>query len=163
MRIAMSRSIRSDGKLVSICEHLHYEIISCLGFAGKQFSKSILERVKANALIDSCSMHSRNLKAFLYCKNPSEDDVIAEDFVVDWAKRRPTEPSSIQLINQRVGKEVAHLTYARLDVTQAAKPWPFIQTAKDIEEVLKVFLSFVPVNKLDPRMKDLKENVFRTS
>ena len=42
-----------------------------------------------------------------------------------------------------VGKEIAHLTYSRLDVVSDEKPWPFVDIAKDMIKVFDVFLGNV--------------------
>ena len=57
----------------------------------------------------------------------------------------PAKPSKVR---GRVGKEVAHLTYARLDVTAEAKAWPFVELFNEVHEVFNVFLKGVDRNKL---------------
>jgi len=54
---------------------------------------------------------------------------------------------------RRAGKEVAHLTYARLDVTPETKLWPFIKIANEIAEIIDTFLEHIPGSKLGEQWK----------
>jgi hypothetical protein len=54
----------------------------------------------------------------------------------------------LKLSKWRAGKEVAHLTYERLEVTPETKPWPFVQIANEITSVINVFIQQVPKSKL---------------
>jgi hypothetical protein len=85
---------------------------------------------------------------FLYAgKNLREDDVIAEDYFEDpakWPKVRPAPTELLKEIHGRVGKEIAHLTYKRLEVADDAKQWPFIKIADEINVAFDVFLKNVP-------------------
>jgi hypothetical protein len=155
----MPRSTRSDSELVAASDHLHYEIGMLFGTANALAGGSCAQGLCLNAFIESFTLHARNLLSFLYSDKPREDDVIGEDYVSDWATRRPTETSSLQVVHRRVGKEVAHLTYARLSVTEEAKRWQFLQLAKDIGAVISVFLSLVPDEKVGPLLQQDKTNL----
>ena len=105
----------------------------------------------ANALLESFVIHVRALMDFLYNDNPQPDDVIAEDYFSsadEWRKMRPELTELLKLSKRRAGKEVAHLTYARLEVTPETKPWPFVQIANEITSVINVFLKQVSKAKL---------------
>jgi hypothetical protein len=80
--------------------------------------------------------------------------VIAEDFLDDaaaWLKQRPSKEDSLELIQGRVGKEIAHLTYARLRVTPEAKKWQFGNVAREINSIVLEFLRMVPKERLHTR------------
>jgi hypothetical protein len=112
-----------------------------------------------NALLESFVIHARALLDFLYAERPRSDDVIAEDFLSspnDWPKIRPPKTDLLKTIHRRVGKEAAHLTYARLDVTQETKLWAFLQIAEDITIVFDQFLEIVPKSLLGSRWEKLK-------
>ena len=105
----------------------------------------------ANALLESFVVHVRALMDFLYNDNPKPDDVIAEDYfenVEEWKQLRPELSETLKQAKRRAGKEVAHLTYARLDVTPETKPWRFVDIANEIAAVLNIFLENVPKSKL---------------
>jgi hypothetical protein len=54
------------------------------------------------------------------------------------------------MISRRLAKGVAHLPYARQDVTPETKPWPFVEIANEVNEVFSKFLSAVPNEILGP-------------
>jgi hypothetical protein len=104
-----------------------------------------------NAALESFILHARVLLDFLYAEKPQPDDVIAEDYfneLSQWQTVRPEKTKTLKVIHKRVGKEVAHLTYARLEVTAVAKEWQFIQIAKEINAVFDAFLNNVAKNRL---------------
>ncbi len=104
-----------------------------------------------NAVLESFTLHARALLDFLYTEKPQADDEIAEDYFDDplqWPNARPEETESLKMIHKRVGKEVAHLTYARLDITPEAKQWPFVQIAYEINIAFSEFLKRVPTDRL---------------
>jgi hypothetical protein len=84
----------------------------------------------ATALIESFVVHVRCVLDFLYApKNRRYDDVIAQDYfddVAEWENLRPLMSANLEQARDRAGKEMVHLTYARLDVTPEAKPWRFV-------------------------------------
>jgi hypothetical protein len=107
-----------------------------------------------NALLEAFTIHARGLLKFLYPENPKSDDVIAEDFfpiALEWKKARPKKTKILKKAHERVGKEVAHLTYARQDVTPEKKPWPFLEILRDMEVSFKKFLQIVPEEFLGKR------------
>jgi hypothetical protein len=112
-----------------------------------------------NALLESFTVHARILLDFLYADRLQKDDVIANDFFPDpvaWNTSRPPKSDTLQNIHRRVAKEVAHLTYARQEVTPETKPWPFLEIANEISTAFSEFLSLVPAELLGPRWKDYK-------
>jgi len=50
-----------------------------------------------------------------------------------------------------VGKEVAHLTYARQDVTPETKPWPFVEIVTEVNSIFSKFFDLIPHDLLGPR------------
>jgi len=105
----------------------------------------------ANALLESFVIHVRGVMDFLYNDTPRPDDVAAQDFFSSadvWLNIRPQRSRLLTTARTRVGKEAAHLTYARLAVTPATKPWPFVEIANEVTSVLGVFLENVLREKL---------------
>jgi hypothetical protein len=105
-----------------------------------------------NALLESFVIHVRALMDFLYApENAQADDVLAEDFFQSpelWTNLRPTLSELLSEAKRRAGKEIAHLTYARLHVTPETKPWHFVQIANELSAVINVFLQNVSRDKL---------------
>jgi hypothetical protein len=100
-----------------------------------------------NAVLESFTVHARVLLDFLFADKPRPDDVVAEDFFPtpeQWPMVRGDMPPILKDVDTRVGKEIAHLTYARLTVTPDKKQWRFVQIAVAIEGIIKLFVDNVP-------------------
>ena len=109
-----------------------------------------------NALLESFVIHVRGLIDFFYIEEPKTDDVIAADFFTEataWKKIRPPLSDSLSTSRKRAHKEIAHLTYARLEVTPETKGWKFVEIANEIRSVMDLFIRNVPKNLLGERWK----------
>lgn len=155
----MPRSARRASELAAASEHLHYEFAMLVGTARGLASAVAGDSVLNNALLESFTLHARALLAFLYADRPRADDVMAEDFVADWVSNRPTEPAALAQIQFRVGKEIAHLTYERLSVTDEAKHWQFVEVAETMSRVMTAFVLLAPDSSLGPKMTQLKASL----
>jgi hypothetical protein len=102
----------------------------------------------ANACLEAFTVHVRAVMDFLYAHAPYPDDVIAEDFVPSWPANRPKCTEALAIAKARAGKEIAHLTYARLNVSREAKAWPFLEIAADVSTAFTEFLRQTPTEKL---------------
>jgi len=147
----MSRKARTESELQEASDHLYYEIWMLTSLAHGIGTGIAGQGPIANALLESFVVHVRALMDFLYNDNPKPDDVIAEDYfenAEEWRKLRPVLSESLKQAKRRAGKEVAHLTYARIEVTPETKPWRFVDIANEIAAVLNTFLGNVPKSKL---------------
>jgi len=155
----MARKVRTKEELVEASDHLHYEIWMFLSLANGLASGLCGQGVLNNALLESFTVHARILLDFLYTERAQKDDVIAEDFFeapLVWHQVRPPKSEILQKVHRRVAKEVAHLTYARQDVTPETKPWPFVEMADKVNTVFSKFLSLVSLELLGSRWDDYK-------
>ena len=149
--MSMTRKRRTVEELHRVSEHLQYEISMLQSMANGIASGVAGQGPIANALIESFVIHVRNMLDFLYAEDPRPDDVIAEDFFdtrEQWTKDRPALSQLLSGVKWRAGKEVAHLTYARLDVTPIGKPWRFVEIANEIAAVISMFSDKVPRHKI---------------
>ena len=109
-----------------------------------------------NALIESFALHARVLLDFFYgsAKSRNQDDVLAEHFFHDaeiWHAKRPhLSDDDRKLIKRRVGKEIAHLTYARQMVDPEDKPWPITDIVDVIDAAANKFFDLAPMELLRP-------------
>lgn len=156
----MKRKKRNEDELRGASDCLYYEIWMLKTLARAQSTGIAGKSVINNALLESFVIHARVLLAFLYAEKPRPDDVIAEDFLPspdEWPKIRLPKTELLKTIHRRVGKEAAHLTYARLDVTPETKPWAFLQIAEDINAAFNRFLETVPKSLLGSRWEECKK------
>jgi hypothetical protein len=80
--------------------------------------------------------------------------VLALDFFrdpEDWTQRRPDLTPVLQQVRGRVGKEIAHLTYARQEVTAERKRWFFGRIALDLCSIFNQFFTLIPRHLLGQR------------
>ncbi|MEZ5553820.1 MAG: hypothetical protein R3E82_23290 [Pseudomonadales bacterium] len=109
-----------------------------------------------NALLESFVVHLRGLIDFLFNDSPRGDDVVAHDFFTTadtWLSVRPDFSANLQAAKKRAGKEIAHLTYARLAVTPETKPWNFVSISDEVNAAMNAFLSNVSPIKLSDGWK----------
>jgi hypothetical protein len=155
----MPRKTRTVNELREASNHLHYEVWMLSSLANGIASGIPGQGPIANALLESFVIHVRAIMDFLYADCPQADDVIAEDFFDNseqWTKIRPALSQTLSQAKRRAGKEVAHLTYARLDVTPETKSWPFVQITNEVSTVINAFFQNVPKDKLGSQWKTNK-------
>jgi hypothetical protein len=150
----VERGPRNAAELRQASDHLYYEIWMLMSLARIMLTGEYEKAPISNALLESFTIHTRALLDFFYSVNPWEDDVIAEDFFrdpIEWLDLRPEMTNELMKVNRRVGKEVAHLTYARQNITPEEKQWYFMQIANDMSIVILEFLKHLPRDLLGPR------------
>jgi len=79
--------------------------------------------------------------------------VIAEDFFQEpgaWQSLRGTLPAALNPVNVRVGKEIAHLTYARLNVTPEEKGWNIAEVWRSLSGLVAMFVKNADPGSLGP-------------
>lgn len=139
----MSRNHISQDQLQKIAfEHISYEI-EMFEYAGDQLLKGDLSTGDKNAMLETFLLHARCLYDFLY--PPKElriDDVLADDFFDNPDKLRSKIPPKLSIssyLKSRTGKEIAHLTYGRLNVTPEEKQWRVDEVHNQIGEAMVIF------------------------
>jgi hypothetical protein len=90
-------------------------------------------------------VNARGLLDFLFApSNARDDDALARHYVGDWD--RPEFQPPLDLLRGRVGKEIAHLTYGRLGLSEADRGWYFPAIWHQLASVIHDFASRVPPN-----------------
>ena len=134
---------RSNQELVEALEHLRYEYSMLLAVSAALRSNLASDPLLRNVLLESFVIHFRALVDFLYRPdNARPDDMAAEDFLgdkTDWSEVRPTISPILDSSRRRAHKEIAHLTYARLTVTESEKEWPFSEITAEIRRLMDLF------------------------
>jgi len=156
----LGRKKRSPEELRQASNHLHYEVwmLECMaiGIHSGLAGKSAIH----NAFIESFVIHARVLLDFFYPLKPRPDDVVAIDFcdrAKTWEQARPEKTDILKTIQKRVGKEAAHLTYSRQEVSQEQKHWDHPNIARDIGVLVDCFLSVVSNSLLGDRWNKYKK------
>jgi hypothetical protein len=143
---------RTRGERRAISEHLLFELQMVFLMADRlrrhlcgEFA--LPEDIKT-ACIDSLVIHVRSLEEFIW-GNPQDEhphDALASDFFSDgeWEEtRKRIQNSSLRKVAQRAGREVAHLSYRRLGMTEEARRWRFDVIVCVIGNALRLFLDGV--------------------
>lgn len=154
MNARQRRPHRSDKDLQAISKHLIYEF----GMLQQTCELARTEDVRArkSAFLESFAIHARNLLDFFYSpagpkKYPQPDDVIAEDFFdspSSWHNNRPAKSEVMKSLHRRVAKEIAHLTYERLNNMTVGPKWPNSQIANEMRAVILKFKELAPANRI---------------
>ncbi len=132
----------SDADLLRTSHHLFYEI--WMFYESGKYLKydSRTDAVLTNVHLESFAIHGRALLNFFYFE-AKQDDVIAEHYIKNWKSLCPPISEKLERISKRVGKEIAHLTYSRLEVTPETKGWD-VGMEQEIHQVVKKFQENTP-------------------
>jgi hypothetical protein len=133
----------------------------------RQVEGEYLKRTAKNALVESFTIHTRALMDFLYVGNPRDTDVVVTDFFTEEEWRRMSAapepdppwrtPSNVRSnkehpvlveARRRTSKEIAHLTYNRLDRIGDDKLWPTAEIVDALSTDLGRFVDQVPAERV---------------
>ena len=152
---------RSDAQLMRWAhEHLVYEA-GMLTHAVEKVADRQLSDQDHNAVMESFAIHVRCLRAFLWGKQRPDhpEDAFASDFCDPglWETSRPPLPAALKAIEgkrQRVGREIVHLTYHRLDIKAETKDWDLTGLLHAIAEGLHEFAKVAKPERLHPKSRE---------
>ena len=142
--MAKPKTDKSPFELASARAHVNYER-DMLKFCAEMLSAGVDDANRRNALLESFAIHARALTYFLFTSDGDrnlDDDMVAEQFVaipVKWHAARGGEPSVLRMVDWRVGKEVAHLTYERLSVGPISKAWDTAAISAELLRLMELF------------------------
>jgi hypothetical protein len=113
-------------------DHLPYEV-HMVYLTAVSLSQPHTDGPTHDALVESCALHTRNAVFFFDApERVDADDVIAEDYFAsgaDWRRVRDRvapDPALFAQIRRQAAKQIAHLTYDRLNIKgRADKVWRF--------------------------------------
>lgn len=162
----------TDSALVDYADdHLQYEF-DMLAFStgilvslASNNKDGFLSMTIKNGLLNSYSLHARNLINFLFSHSQGHDrptDIIIEDYLEKGDLVRSYISISPLLDEALIksNKQVAHLTMERIQYEQAGKEWKFIELNKQIYKALNMIIPHVPENRLS---KDLRQKFCQNS
>jgi hypothetical protein len=125
-------------------EHLLYEAGMLHEVTGKLMNRHHEDDpVVQNALLESFGIHNRNLIDFLWRDRPMKDtDAIARDWIEGW--QAPEMSERLANVKDRVGREMVHLSYNRLDVPDGEKGWSVLGIGPEVIVAFAKFSTEVP-------------------
>jgi hypothetical protein len=164
----MSKITRDVEDLRAASKHVYYEIAMVAALA------ELLQRPAApsnprdsevvhNALLESFAMHARVLADFFGLgRRPSDDDVVASDFVDGPAAQRLRDrllaDARFEPVRVRVNKDLAHLTYTRTEYGPEGRQWNAHDVFLALQDVLNEFAVHVRREQVDDELwRDLVE------
>lgn len=158
----MPRGERAAQELKEFAEeHLAYEA-EMLFASAQELAEGKHPQHITNALLESFTIHLRALIDFFWGQYPArKDDALAEDFFEHpshWKEKKPDFPAALELARNRANKEIAHLTYERLNIKPEAKVWPVAEMANAMRSALIVFAKSADVGLLGTALSELKSD-----
>lgn len=138
----MSETSRRPEELIAASEHVLYEIQMLHAMARGLASEITTGSVLQNALTESFVIHARNLVHFFFPERTFPSDVLAEHFVREvheWNSIRGSLPDELLPVRRRVSKEMAHITYDRLEARGEARRWAYLEIAGAIQTLVEAF------------------------
>ena len=105
----------------------------------------------ANACVEGFMVHLRNLIGLMWPTKIHDTDVVAEDFCVTGAWKRPIN-QTLSDARTRVHKELAHLTSERISGTPQRKQWPYKPITAAVADGLRDFTATALASRLSPRV-----------
>lgn len=147
------RPVRGDDELRRLSKHLAYEV-EMVCWQAHYMAQALIDKVgkdlphqavpARNALVEAFTLHVRVVSDFLYRPKPRyPTDAVAWDYVSD--SEPPRKGTLLKEVDQRVGPEIAHLSYTRNTIAEEAGKWKFWDIRTEVAAVLRELL---------PRMQD---------
>ncbi len=133
---------REPQELIAASEHVLYEVHMLQATASGLVSGITLGSLLHNALTESFVVHARNLTHFLFPESPYPTDILAAHFFDDperWPSLRGPLPDELKSVRRRASKEMAHITYDRLDAVGEARRWHYIEIFTAIQTLVEIF------------------------
>lgn len=140
---------RTKEELRTASEHLAYEIDMFRATADLLAAGSLQNTAVENAVLESFTVHARALVQFFFRPHKTyDDDMLAEQYVENWASVWESVPAALVKVNERVGKEIAHLTFERLRIAPAAKSWDIAEISRAMSVLIDDFQRRAPAECL---------------
>jgi hypothetical protein len=135
-------------------QHLLYEAGMLYEVTGKLMNGHHADDlVVQNALLESFGVHNRSLIDFLWLDRPMWDtDAIASDWIEGW--QAPEMSERLERVKDRVGKEMVHLSYNRLDVPEDEKGWIVLGIGPEVLGAFGKFATEVPEDLVPEGWRD---------
>ncbi len=141
-------------------EHLFYEI-QMLFDLHKRFDTPPEDSCLYGALLESYIIHTTTLLEFFYKPALKVDDAQAIHFIKDipfWKRDMPRYESYFRKFSRKRNRELVHLSYKRLEVTDEDRAWYGNKTIGHIKLLVELMLKYGDAKKLHPKLFELEMN-----
>lgn len=114
-------------------------------------SNDAFDSFRLNVGVESFATHTRNLYVFAHEERPRRREMHASDWIDGWSNMCPpwTFEERTHSVQERVGREIAHLDWARTRIKN--DPWPQTDLLNHFAQVAEVFCANVAQSKLSER------------
>lgn len=133
---------RPPEELVEASVHVLYEVDMLRATATGIATEINVDWMSHNAFTESFVVHARNLTHFLFPESPYRTDILAEHFFdtsEHWESLRGRLPEDLEDVRARANKQMAHITYDRLEFVGEAKRWAYLEIFTAIQVLIEVF------------------------
>ena len=156
----------SDSELKSYAEdHIQYEFdmllwsARILYYLSSMNDKGYISWVIHDSLLNSFSIHARNLTEFLYFgdkPNRKSSDVVIENYMEKSIlfQHRPPISKLLDTVITKSNKQVAHLTTNRIQYELEGKGWNFLEIVMEIKGIFSKIASFIPDERISENLKE---------
>jgi hypothetical protein len=146
-------------------QHLQYEVdmltgsANVLAFLSRRKNADYVSWLVSNALLNTFSIHARNLVLFLYSRELGKDkrtDIVVQDYVSadDIAAHLLPLSQLLEKTLEKANKQVAHLAMERIAFEVAGKKWHFIDVALHLLKSIASVAPYISLQKISPRLRD---------
>jgi hypothetical protein len=113
-----------------------------------------------NALLNSFSIHARNLIDFLYLRSLGGDrptDIIVQDYIDEETLTHHLPPitSLLRQAKRKADKQAVHLTLDRVAYEKSGKEWSFVQIVADIMGAFRAIAPVFPETRTSESFRQL--------
>jgi hypothetical protein len=155
-----SKAPRTDAELTAFAaKHLVYEA-TMLGYTVERLAEMGGPRNPAkSAMLEAFAVHVRCLNDFLWGDKGWDDDAFAWHYCGDgvWQERRSelSRPTLDAIRRKRrLGREVVHLSYDRLDISRVEKLWTPLPVLREIEAALLLLTKLALPERMDRETRE---------
>ena len=115
-----------------------------------------------DAVLESFAVHTRNLIEFFFgTPKDRKDDVRAEHFFGDptrWREIAGDKPPDFAEAQKRANKQISHLTYARVGLTQEEKGWLIADLGRKLLDLGVKFVAAADEDRMGPKLLELRHS-----
>jgi len=142
-----------------VSKHVEYEIRKLIETHNALVRDEVSEELH-DPVLESFAVHTRNLIEFFYDRVKWPTDARAEHFFSDpakWKKLAGEKPPDFEEAKAKVDKQISHLTYDRVGLTQEEKGWLVQDLALRLFKLSRDFVMNAEEDRMGEKLLALKK------